>query len=353
MIFNSADQDIITDQINQAIQEGLIKRNKGGEINQVVAKKYDKGKKTDKKCFNCNKVGHFANKCPERSNNNNNKNKNRNFKKTFRNKSSTGPKQSEGQAFLTYEDSDSEYQYENNSYAMSCYVTVEKDSEEAQDEPEEEKIKIKEETPEFILEDPSLNKRNFSEESEEDKFFLQHQTIETNKRLKTTNEDESDDDGYDPAHPFSKVNRTQSAEIYSVTNEGYVNYFVVDTGASHHVINDQTYFSNIENTSMTINTINSKEYIHHKGQAHAGNVVLNDALLVPANGFRDESSLWLIEPVESYIYKIDTYDEIMSQHKKLGHVSLNQLYSILGGRYSHQNIKQVLRLCETCASNRR
>ncbi|ODV86084.1 hypothetical protein CANARDRAFT_7444 [[Candida] arabinofermentans NRRL YB-2248] len=95
------------------------------------------------------------------------------------------------------------------------------------------------------------------------------------------NEEESDDDGYDPARPFSKVNITKSAEIYSVTNEGYVNYFVVDTGASNHVINDQTYFSNLKNSSMTINTINSKEYIHQKGQAHAGNFVLNDALLVP------------------------------------------------------------------------
>ena len=159
--------------------------------------------------------------------------------------------------------------------------------------------------------------------------------------------------------------------------------FVLDSGATTHVVHDKSLLSDVEDTEIIIKGVNGDDMCKHKGSVNVGNLHLvnvkhmpkaprniislpqlcncgfhvdikGDSLKITKNGKLIANSikdgkLWYLEPsnvLEEMVF--DTTEDIDAIHKSNGHCSLNQMKTLTNGSYSESQLKDVLNNCDTC-----
>ena len=161
--------------------------------------------------------------------------------------------------------------------------------------------------------------------------------------------------------------------------------FVLDSGATTHVVNDAKLLSDIKETNTVIKGVNGNNLCKLEGTVKINSLTLKNAKFIPNsprniislpkltdNGYnvkingsslsihKDDKlisnsekteKLWFLTPNEidgDVVLTVE--DEIKQLHDNNGHCSLNQMKSLCAGVYSVAQIKDVIQKCETCSA---
>ena len=166
--------------------------------------------------------------------------------------------------------------------------------------------------------------------------------------------------------------------------------FVVDSGATVHVINDKSLLSHARTGNTKVKGVSGHTTISVEGDINLGKLCLKNVAYIPeaprniisvhrltSEGFdvtidhtklivsKDNSvicsckrsnNLWILTPkdvLEQMVFVAESDADtsiIMKDHVSLGHASINQLKQKYGDKFTSEQISKTLKTCVTCAS---
>ena len=196
---------------------------------------------------------------------------------------------------------------------------------------------------------------------------------------------------------FERVQLVECPDNYEVTfdkmdQEDEVNLvdhtslqFVLDSGATAHVVTEKKHLHDIIPTNIVIKGINGDDVCKEEGTLTIGNLTLLNVKVMPnsprniislpklcESGFKVEikgnhlkilkecniiaevekqNKLWYLKPQDVQSDMVfATIQDIKEIHENNGHCSLNQLKSLTNNSYATSELQDVLNQCEVCQS---
>ena len=161
--------------------------------------------------------------------------------------------------------------------------------------------------------------------------------------------------------------------------------FVLDSGATTHVVTEKKHLHHIIPTNIVIKGINGDDVCKEEGTLIIGNLTLLNVKVMPnsprniislpklcESGFKVEikgnhlkilkecniiaevekqDKLWYLKPQDVQSDMVfATIQDIKEIHENNGHCSLNQLKSLTNNSYATSELQDVLNQCEVCQS---